>query len=230
MYLKGIKSSNNNLYLKGYKERGKRMYEYLIQGLLLGFAYVAPIGTQNIFVINTAIHKSRLRAYQVAFITIFFDISLAISCFFGIGALMERFNLLKMIILLLGSIAVIFIGVGLLTQTPKTQSEETMYVNRSTIKIIWTCFVVTWLNPQAIIDGSLLLGGMRATMPVDMGTYFIIGVCAASFIWFTLLATIISRFKDEFNNSVIRIINLVCGVVIILYGVKLAYSFVRLII
>lgn len=206
------------------------MYEYLIQGLLIGFAYVAPIGTQNIFVINTAIHKSKLKAYQVAFITIFFDISLAISCFFGIGAIMERFHLLKMIILLLGSIAVIYIGIGLLTQVPKTQSEKAMNVNNSTIKIIWTCFVVTWLNPQAIIDGSLLLGGMRATMSVDRGTYFIIGVCAASFIWFTLLATIISLFKGGFNLFVIRIINLVCGVVIILYGIKLAYSFIRLII
>lgn len=206
------------------------MYEYLIQGLLLGFAYVAPIGTQNIFVINTAIYKNRLKAYQVAFITIFFDISLALSCFLGVGALMERFNLLKMIILLLGSIAVIYIGVGLLRQVPKTQAEETVDVNKSTIKIIWTCFAVTWLNPQALIDGSLLLGSMRATLPEDMGVYFIIGVCTASLIWFTSLATIISFLKGRFNTSVIRIINLVCGVVIILYGFKLAYSFVKLII
>jgi L-lysine exporter family protein LysE/ArgO len=206
------------------------MNEYLIQGLILGFAYVAPIGTQNIFVINTAIHKNRLKAYQVAFITIFFDVSLAILCFSGVGVIMERFNLLKMIILLLGSLAVIYIGIGLLRQVPKTQSEESLDVNKSTLNIIWTCFVVTWLNPQAIIDGSLLLGSTRATLPVGMGIYFIIGVCAASFIWFISLATIISFFKDRFNISVIRIINLVCGVVIILYGFKLAYSFVKLVI
>lgn len=206
------------------------MYEHLIQGLLVGFAYVAPIGTQNIFVINTAIHKNRLKAYQVAFITIFFDVSLALSCFLGVGALMERFNLLKMVILLLGSIAVIYIGIGLLRQVPKVQSEETVDVDKSTKKIIWTCFVVTWLNPQAIIDGSLLLGGTRASLPADMGIYFIVGVCTASFIWFTSLATIISLFKGRFNISVIKIINLLCGAVIILYGFKLAYSFVLLII
>ena len=163
------------------------MYEYLIQGLLLGFAYVAPIGTQNIFVINTAIHKNRLKAYQVAFITIFFDISLAISCFLGVGAIMERFQLLKMIILLLGSIAVIYIGVGLLRQVPKTQSEETVDVNKSTIKIIWTCFAVTWLNPQAIIDGSLLLGGMRATLPSRHGNllYYRSMRCIFHLVYFT---------------------------------------------
>ena len=206
------------------------MYKYLIQGLLLGFAYVAPIGTQNIFVINTAIRKSRLKAYQVAFITIFFDISLALSCFLGVGALMERFNLLKMLVLLLGSIAVIYIGIGLVKQVPQIQSEETVDVNKSFIKIIWTCFAVTWLNPQAIIDGSLLLGGIRASLPVEMSSYFILGVCLASFTWFTTLATIISLLKSKFNVKVIRIINLICGVIIILYGFKLAYSFVKLVI
>ena len=89
---------------------------------------------------------------------------------------------------------------------------------------------MTWLNPQAIIDGSLLLGPMRASLSVEMGNYFITGVCLASFIWFTTLATVISLFKGKFNIKVIRIINLVCGVVIILYGFKLLYSFVKLII
>ncbi|MBK5239722.1 LysE family transporter [Clostridium sp.] len=206
------------------------MYKYLIEGLLIGFAYVAPIGTQNIFVINTAIRKSRLKAYQVAFITIFFDISLALSCFFGMGALMENFKILKMIILLIGSVAVIYIGIGLMRQVPKGTYEETVDVDKSIIKIIWTCFAVTWLNPQAIIDGSLLLGPMRASLPLNMGIYSIIGVCLASLIWFTSLATIVSLFKGKFNIKVIRIINLVCGVVIMLYGFKLAYSFVKLII
>jgi len=206
------------------------MYKYLIQGLLLGLAYVAPIGTQNIFVINTAIRKSRLKSYQVAFITIFFDISLALSCFLGVGAIMERFNLLKMLILLLGSIAVIYIGAGLVRQAPKVQIEDNVDVDKSLIKIIWTCFAVTWLNPQAIIDGSLLLGGIRASLPIEMSSYFILGVCLASFTWFTSLATIISLLKSKFNVNVIRIINLVCGVIIMLYGFKLAYSFVKLII
>ena len=206
------------------------MYEYLIKGLLLGFAYVAPIGIQNIFVINTAIRKNRLKAYQVAIVTIFFDITLALSCFLGVGAVIERYSILKIPILLIGGVAVIYIGFGLVRKVPKTQSEEIMDVNKSFIKIIWTCFAVTWINPQAIIDGTLLLGGMRASLPADMGIYFIIGVCSASFIWFTSLATIISIFKDKFNVGFIRIINIVCGVVIMLYGFKLAYDFVRLII
>lgn len=41
------------------------MIKYLLQGLLFGLAYVTPIGTQNLYVINTAIQKSKLKTYQM---------------------------------------------------------------------------------------------------------------------------------------------------------------------
>ena len=59
------------------------MIEYVLQGFLLGLAYLAPIGMQNMYVINSAIRMTRLRAYQVAGLTFVFDISLALACFFG---------------------------------------------------------------------------------------------------------------------------------------------------
>ena len=67
---------------------------YLFQGFLLGLAYVAPIGMQNIYVINSAIKSEKLKAYQVALVTSFFDISLALACFFGIGLIMNTVPLL----------------------------------------------------------------------------------------------------------------------------------------
>ena len=61
--------------------------ETYFQGFLMGLAYVAPIGVQNLFVINSAITQKRIRAIMIALIVIFFDITLAFACFF-----MERFE------------------------------------------------------------------------------------------------------------------------------------------
>lgn len=36
--------------------------EYFLQGLTMGLAYVAPIGLQNLFVINSALTHTRRRA------------------------------------------------------------------------------------------------------------------------------------------------------------------------
>lgn len=203
---------------------GKYMFSYIAQGFLLGIAYVAPIGMQNLYVINTAISKDKIRAYQVALITILFDISLALACFYGMGALLDQSEILKSIILLLGSIIVIYIGVGLLRSTPETKEVD---VNKSIMQVIITCFTVTWMNPQALIDGSLLLGGFRASLPSEGSKLFILGVCLASLTWFTGVTTIVSIFRNNFNNKVIKTINIICGGIIIYYGFKLGYSFIK---
>ena len=203
------------------------MIKYLLQGLLFGLAYVAPIGTQNLYLINTALRESKLKTYQVALITIVFDISLAISCFFGIGFLVNKFSILKEIILLAGSIVVIYIGIALILSN-SSEISENRSVNKSLIKTIISCFAVTWLNPQAIIDGSLLLGGFRTSLSSEMANFFIVGVCTASFIWFMTLATFVSKFRSKFAN-IIKWINVVCGITLIFYGFKLGYSFIQII-
>ena len=88
------------------------------QGLAIGLAYVAPIGMQNLFVINTALTQPRRRALLTALIVIFFDITLALFCFFGIGTVVERFTLLQLLLLLCGGIIVTRIGVGLIQEEP----------------------------------------------------------------------------------------------------------------
>ena len=87
---------------------------FFFQGLTLGLAYVAPIGMQNLFVIDSALTKPRRRALLTALIVLFFDVSLSLSCFFGIGKLMQDHAWLKLAILAIGGLVVIRIGAGLL--------------------------------------------------------------------------------------------------------------------
>ncbi len=163
----------------------------------------------------------------MALITIFFDISLALACFFGMGAIMEKSQLLRGIILLVGSLAIIYIGVGLLRSAPNLDRE--VDINKTLGQVVATCFMVTWINPQALIDGSLLLGGFRASLPQEASAIFILGVCLASFTWFTGLTTIVSVFRKKFNVKIIKVINIICGIIIVYYGLKLGYNFLQMI-
>lgn len=195
------------------------------QGLLMGLAYVAPIGLQNLFVINTAIAQSRKRAIITALIVIFFDISLALACFFGVGAIMEQSEWIRLAVLLIGSLIVIWIGISLIRdKNVKLENKDT---NLSIFKVISTACVVTWFNPQALIDGSMMLGAFRATLPGVEGMKFICGVASASFCWFLGITLFISLFSNKINEKVVRIINIVCGCVIIFYGAKLGYGFIK---
>ena len=197
---------------------------FFLQGLTMGLAYVAPIGMQNLFVINTALTQKRKRAYLTAFIIIFFDITLALACFFGVGAIIDSSEFIEMSVLLIGSIVVIWIGIGLLRDQGELGAGSD--VNIPLLKVITTACVVTWFNPQAVIDGSLFIGATRATLPDGVDLQFILGFMAASFLWFTGLTTIISFFKARITPRVLRAINVICGSIIVFYGCKLGYNFI----
>lgn len=193
--------------------------EYFLQGLTMGLAYVAPIGVQNLFVINSALTQNRLRALITALIVIFFDITLALGCFFGIGVIMDHYQWLQMLIILVGSLIIIYIGVGLLRDKG---AEITRNAPPPSItSTIYTACVVTWFNPHAIIDGAMILGAFNATLPPAQSTAFILGVATASCLWFTGLSMTISVLSDRFNAKVLRAINVICGIVIIFFGCKL---------
>ena len=181
-----------------------------LQGLGIGLAYVAPIGMQNLFVINTALTQPRHKALLTALIVIFFDVTLALACFFGVGALMDRFTWLKMIILLAGGAVVIWIGIGLLKDKPSM--DHSVDVDVPLPKVAAKACVVTWFNPQALIDGTLL----------------ILGSSTASFVWFLGITILISFFSARFNDKILRVINIVCGAIIIFYGAKLLLQFFQI--
>ena len=197
-----------------------------LQGLTMGLAYVAPIGLQNMFVINTALSQPRTRAYLTALIVIFFDITLGLACFLGAGALMSALPWLQKIILAVGSLIVIYIGVGLFRSNASMDSSTD--VNMPLLKVATTACVVTWFNPQAIIDGTMMLGAFRASLPAGTDLFFIGGFASGSALWFLGVTTVLSLFSAHFNDKILNLINKVCGVVIVGYGLKLLWSFVQL--
>ena len=199
-----------------------------LQGLGIGLAYVAPIGMQNLFVINSALTQPRHRALVTALIVICFDISLALACFFGIGALLQQFPWLQLVLLLVGGLIVIWIGIGLLRDKPTMDREVDVSIPLP--KLAAKAFVVTWCNPQALIDGTMLFGGFHAGNPGAVSTQLILGSSTASFVWFLGITVLISFFSAKFNDKILRVINIVCGLVILFYGAKLLVQFFHLVV
>ena len=198
-----------------------------LQGLTMGLAYVAPIGLQNLFVINTALTQPWRRVFLTALIVIFFDVTLGLACFFGVGAIMQASPLLEKAVLLIGSIIVIWIGQGLVRA--KDTMDTSTKVDIPILKVISTACVVTWFNPQALIDGTMMLGAFKATLPAGTDFFFVGGFASASVLWFLSVSTVISLFSARFTDKTLRVINVVCGVVIIFYGFKLLWNFVQMV-
>ena len=75
---------------------------YFLQGLLVGLATFAPIGMQNLFIINTALVQPLPRILLTITIIGLFDMTLSTAAFYGIGALLEAWPVFNLIILIAG--------------------------------------------------------------------------------------------------------------------------------
>jgi L-lysine exporter family protein LysE/ArgO len=200
--------------------------QYIFQGFIFGAVYVAPIGPQNLFVINTAINYKDIKyILKTAAVVVFFDISLALACFIGIGIVFEVLPVLKLIILFMGFLVITIMGIRLIVN--KTEVEYDDHAEKLAFtKIVALSFSVAWLNPQALIDGTMLFGGMRASLPINYANIFIVGVCLASVFWFNILAILAYKIADKIKKMV-KYINKICGIILVFYGLKLGYEFIK---
>lgn len=189
----------------------------ILEGLLLGFAYVMPIGAQNLFVIHSSITNKTLDAFKISSLVIFMDISLAIACYFGIGLIVSRFPVFANILQVLGGLYLLKISYSLLKSKASLEGKQQKLSISDALR---NAFILTWMNPQALIDGSILLGSFNSKFSSD-SNLFIVGVCLASIVWFFTLTTLMRMFHKKMDDKKFRIINIVCGLILFYLGFSL---------
>lgn len=194
---------------------------YFLQGLLVGLASFAPIGMQNLYIINTALVQPLPRILLTITIIGLFDMTLSTAAFYGIGALLEACPFFKLIILIAGGILVAYMGYKTFKTTPSLKKVDT---NIPIKNILLMALLVTWGNPKAVIDASMMLGAFRANIPAESIYHFFFGFLAMTPIWFGFLAGTMYILAKKIKISHLVWINRVCGTVLIIYGIKLVYD------
>ena len=190
------------------------------QGLLIGFAFVAPIGMQNVYVFNNGLSYKLTRAWLYTFLVWVFDALFCLAAFYGIGALITHNEVLKLFIMLVGGVLTAYIGWEIIRAA--NQRALTSDDNQITFRqALTTAIVVSWANPQALIDGTLMLGASRGTLSVYESIFFIIGVVSASFIWDMGMTTAFNVFRHKIPDKLLLWINLISGLIVVIYGIFL---------
>ncbi len=200
----------------------------LLSGMLIGFAFIAPIGMQNLYVFNNAVNNTLQRAMLYVLFVWLADSSFSIVAYFGMGAIINSNDLLKLIVMILGGALVIYIGWTILRSANQV-SLDASGNKLSMGKAFATAFIVTWANPQALVDGSLMLGATRAKLPDADVWPFIIGVLIATALWFTIVTVVVNRLKNRLSKRAFVIVNVVSGLIMLGYGLYFLYGAVQMI-
>ena len=191
-----------------------------LRGILVGFAFVAPIGMQNIYMFNNALSNKMSKALLYNFLVWFCDALFSFAAFYGIGALISANEIVKIIVMLIGGALTSYIGFNIIRSAKQTAIGSDR--KKQTLKqALMTALIVSWGNPQAMIDGTMMLGASRATLTFEQSILFITGVVTASFIWDHGITIGFTLLRDKLPKKFLLAINLISGIIVAIYGLYL---------
>lgn len=191
-----------------------------LRGILIGFAFVAPIGMQNIYMFNNALSNKMSKALLYNFLVWFCDALFSFAAFYGIGALISANEIVKIIVMLVGGALTSYIGFNIIRSAKQTSIGSDS--KKQTLKqALMTALIVSWGNPQAMIDGTMMLGASRATLTFEQSILFITGVITASFIWDHGITIGFNLLRDKLPKKFLLAINLISGIIVAVYGLYL---------
>ena len=191
-----------------------------LRGILVGFAFVAPIGMQNIYMFNNALSNKMSKALLYNFLVWFCDALFSFAAFYGIGALISANEIVKIIVMLIGGALTSYIGFNIIRSAKQTAIGSDS--KKQTLKqALMTALIVSRGNPQAMIDGTMMLGASRATLTFEQSILFITGVITASFIWDHGITIGFNLLRDKLPKKFLLAINLISGIIVAVYGLYL---------
>ncbi len=194
-------------------------------GLLLGLGIIVSIGAQNIFVIKQGIKQEH--PYLSAFVCFLCDVVLIVLGVTSVSALFIYFPSIKTALLVLG---ILFLSVYGSLSLRTAFSGKRIQANIEKInqglklthwKIILLALSFSLLNPQAILDTMVIIGGTASHYAQQVRLFFVAGTIAGSFLWFTGLSittTYFSRFL--LNIGVWRGLEFMSGTIMWLFAIK----------
>ena len=199
------------------------MFIYL-NGLLLGLSLIMALGPQNIFLIKQGTRRNHpALSAAVCFIC---DIILVCASVAGLHELLLSHPTLQIWMVWFGSAFLLYYAAKALKSGfhKKKQNEEESPILHNRAQIILFSLGFSLLNPHAIIDTLVIIGGGSSQFP-DHELAFLLGVITASLLWFSSL-TITTRYLANIlsRNSIWQVIEILSGLLMAFIGIRLALS------
>lgn len=202
------------------------LLQVILQGMLIGFAYSAPIGMQNLYIFNNALSNRLSKAFFYASVIWLVDAVFSLIAFLGVGTLIMQNDFIKLAVMLIGGLIVSYLG-GTIIRTANAVQLNTIEQATTLGKVFVTALVLSFGNPQALIDGSLMLGALRGTLADREVMPFYGGVILATAIWFTGITLAFNILRDRLSKRFLVWINLISGFIVLLYGLHLILEFMK---
>lgn len=192
---------------------------FLFRGLLIGFCVAAPVGAIGILCINRTLNQGRLVGLFSGLGAATADAVYGFIGGFGLTLVADVLLGEQFWLRLVGGIFLCYLG-GKTFYTKPTPRTATQAGN-SLVRAYVSTFVLTLANPATIFSFAAIFAGLGlANTAGNYGalTMLVTGVFLGSAMWWLFLSGGVSLFRHKVTPQRLRLVNYICGVIIIAFG------------
>lgn len=142
----------------------------LILGFITAFSLIAAIGAQNAHILNVGLRRQNwLLVILICFFCDFILINIGI---WGVGEIVAKNQLLKLIIATCGILFLLWYAFNFFKSAYLGTNNLATSNDVPTKKLVITTLAVTLLNPHVYIDTVVLIGGIASTLPSHLSKIY----------------------------------------------------------
>jgi threonine/homoserine/homoserine lactone efflux protein len=192
---------------------------HLLEGIVVGFVGVMPIGPIGILCIRRSLALGRKQGIATGLGGATADIIYMTAALFGIKFIADFVALEQYYIRLCGGIAVIAIGIFTFRSQPASRLLATNKFEHT--RLFASTFLLALTNPMPLLGFAALLtaiGFKTIAGENASAVLFVAGAFLGSLIWFSLLANIAHAVRNAITDRKLLIINKIAGSILIVLG------------
>jgi len=158
----------------------------LVKGMGVGASLIMAIGTQNVFVLSSALRGQH--ALVIGIVCVVIDISLIFGGVLGLSALIKEMPMLVDLASYFGALFLFVYGVIAFRRAFSPNGLKATSIKKMTVvAAIGTTAALSLLNPHVYLDTVILLGSIGGQLPDNQPLWFAFGASIASVLWFSTL-------------------------------------------
>lgn len=194
--------------------------QYLITGCLIGMLFGMPIGAIGALSMQRTMSHGIYAGLVTGIASSIADIVYACIGAFGITFLSDFLFTYQLPIHIAGALFLVILAIKMIRNkdigVEKKEPDKKGYLS-----MFLSSFAVALTNPAAIISFLFAFSvfGIDGTLRMTDGILLIIGVFAGTFLWWISLVFFIHVMKQKFKNRWYARVNVIFGVILIMFGI-----------
>ena len=192
---------------------------FLFKGILIGFAMAVPLGPIGIICIRKTLTEGRLRGLIIGFGAATADLLYASVAAFGLTFISDTLNSQRVWIRLVGGALLILLGFRTFKAKPK--DPKLLIKNGGMLKSYLSTVFLTLTNPFTIFAFIAIFAalGLGEGLSYVFASLLVVGVFIGSSLWFAVLSSGVTLFRNKLNLDGLRWVNKIAGLLIVMSGV-----------